>query len=430
MEAITLNGIQRTEKGFRYEFTLSEGLTPYFSGKPFVAEYSENVQAVPDGVAAIPFVCSVLPIMWLTDAVLSVDQLDQDFYDCIPNILAGYREMYPDTVFGGRLDAGQLIPSRPNPGNGAAVLFSGGLDAVSSLITHLDEKPALLSVWGADIPYDSEEGWNRVYAGIQEYREKYDLEGCVVRSTFREFDREDQLSNRFRESMKDHWWHGIKHSLCLLGHMAPYVWLHGTKKLYIASSFTKNDEPYHCASNPKTDNAVRFAGARVIHDGYAFNRQGKIQNVVNYANKSHEKVKLHVCWQSQDGGNCCRCEKCYRTMGGLIAAGADPVDYGFQDAKDGIAHMHDVLAWEGSHKGVNEARWGCIQRELLKNEAVVRKSPYWHHVKFIKDMDFTKENPVTIPLVYRIRGKLGEFKFYQNLHKMKMRLIHREKSHE
>ena len=35
---------------------------------------------------------------------------------------------------------------------------------------------------------------------------------------------------------------------------------------------------------------------------------------------------------SQEGDNCCMCEKCYRTMAGLWAEGENPENYGFSRA--------------------------------------------------------------------------------------------------
>ena len=426
MEKITLNQIEKKENRIAYRFSVTPGLDRFFSGEPFVIEYSESIEEVPDGVAAVPFVGTILPLVWLTDAVLELKELDRDFYDCIPRVRKGYEAMFPYVDFRGSLQVKQILDFSVSGTTGAALLFSGGLDAVSSLTAHIREKPALISIWGADVPYQAEEGWNQVYRGIAEYKNQYGLPGCVIHSSFRDFDREPVLTETFREKMQDGWWHGLKHALSLLCHVAPYTYLHRMERVYIASSFTKADEPITCASNPYTDNEVRFAGTRVCHDGYAFNRLGKIHNVVSYVNETGNAVHLHVCWQSVNGFNCCRCEKCYRTMAGLIAEGADPVDYGFEDAHAGMRKMQSLLAWEGSRNGIIKARWGSIQERVLQNEAQIQKTAYWKDMKFLKELDFTKENPVPVPLSDRIRGRLGEIPFYQMLHRMKMRVLHRE----
>ena len=43
-----------------------------------------------------------------------------------------------------------------------AAFFSGGVDSFDTLITHIDEAPILMTLWGADIPFEDQVGWNLV----------------------------------------------------------------------------------------------------------------------------------------------------------------------------------------------------------------------------------------------------------------------------
>ena len=420
MEEIVLNSIKKTKNTIAYDFFVSDGLKGYFSGKPFVVEYPECIESVPDAVAAVPFVCNVLPIIWLTNNRLVLKELDRAFFDCIENVKEGYKAMFPESTFAGELCVERIEMCDQIAEGGSAAFFSGGLDAVHTLVSHLDEKPALISIWGSDIQYGNTEGWQKVHSGIEEYARKYNLLDVVIHSSFRLFDNEGALHSKFYEQLKDGWWHGVKHGIGLLGHAAPYAYLHGLSTVYIASSNCPADGPVRCASHPTTDNHVRFANCKVVHDGFEFSRQDKVHNVVGYCKKTGEQLSLHVCWESQSGGNCCCCEKCYRTLTAIVAEGADPREYGFEKADETLSKMQYVLIGQGKlTKSVAKDYWTHIQNRVVENAECLKKLQYWNHIQWIVKADFTRYETLKMPLAYRIRRKLSQYKFYQVLHKIK-----------
>ena len=423
MEEIVLRQINKRKNIISYGFSVSKGLETYFSGKTFVIEYPESVEIVPDSIAAVPFVCNVLPIIWLTNSRLVINELDQAFYECIPNVKQGYETMFPESVFAGEMCVKQLIPCEM-PGVGkAAAFFSGGLDAVHTLIRHLDEKPALISIWGADIRFDNEDGWETVHKGIAVYAEKYNLADIVIRSSFREFDHEDLPHKEFSEQLKDGWWHGVKHGMALLGHAAPYAYLHGISTVYIASSHCPADGHVRCASNPLTDNHVRFANARVVHDGFECGRQDKVHDVVDYVNRTGNQLSLRVCWESQSGRNCCHCEKCYRTMASIMAECADPVDYGFDRTAETVSDMQRyIVGRKVLNANLATSGWKHIHNGVRRNKKNLKGTKYWKHLKWIDKADFDRYEDLKLPLLYRIRNKLSTLRFYQFLHEMKVKL--------
>ena len=420
MKEIALHSISKVGNTITYLFSASEELVEYFSEKPFVIEYPENIEAVPDAIAAIPFVCNVLPIVWLTNSVLQVKELDKVFYDCIPNVRGGFEQMFPESVFAGQIVVDRLVDCDIPASGGSAAFFSGGLDAVHTLIRHLNEKPVLISIWGSDIRFENADGWEVVHTGIAEYSKKYSLPDVVIRSSFRDFDREGILHNEFAEQLKDGWWHGVKHGIGLLGHAAPYAYLHGLSKVYIASSNCPADGPVRCSSNPLTDNHVRYANAKVVHDGFECSRQDKVRDIVDYVKHTGDQVSLHVCWESQSGSNCCRCEKCYRTMIGLIAEGADPVDYGFSSTRSTIQNLQRYLIRNYKNSGILQRQWTYVQDRLIQNRLKVKMQPYWKHVKWLIYADLW--HPETLKAPLSIREKLSQYKFYQKLHELKVKL--------
>lgn len=424
MEEIILNKIEKKDTRLIYDFSVSTGLKKYFSGKQFIIEYSENIESVPNSIASIPFVCNMLPIVWLNNATLKIPELDKDFFEAIPEFKNGYIQMFPESNFAGEIITTPVNNCCNSLTKKSAALFSGGLDAVNTLVDHIDENPHLIAIWGADIEYDNIDGWEIVCNGLNSSAKTFGLPLTVIRSTFRDIDYHEKfLNNDFSTQLKDGWWHGLKHAIALLGHTAPYIYLKGITTLYIASSYSPEDEPVRCASNPITDNLMRFNGCKVIHDGYELNRQNKITNVVQYHNKTKKNFNLHVCWENQSGNNCCHCEKCYRTMAGIIAEGEDPVDYGFLEAYTKLPYMHEYIIENRSSSDEFKKFWSHIQKRLIDNKKTVMTTPYWQYIKWLEPIDFNKTQKLKMPLMFRIRRYLSSFKFYNKLHNLKTLIV-------
>lgn len=421
-----------SKKGGKVEFVflVTDGLTQFFSDQPFWIEYSESIEDVPDSILAVPFVCNVLPIVWLTDSELWVPQLDETFYNCIPEVKKGYEKMYPETEWKGKIEVGKIVPCGriAEPGK-CAMFYSAGVDSVQTLISHIGEKPMLISIWGSDVRVENTEGWKILNKAIFEAAEHFCLQTTIIKSMFREFDNEGALDGDYYAQLGDGWWHGVKHGLALLGHVAPLAYLYGLEKMYIAASNCPEDSNLKCASNPLIDNCVRYANCCVFHDGFEFSRQKKVRNIVAYAS-NHKLPKIHVCWETQSGENCCKCEKCFRTIAGILAENGDPAPFGFSKYADKIPLMEYVVC-QPKNRGTYRTHWKKIQRAVIENKAVLKKQPFWKYIKWIEDKDFTQPETVNVPLMVRVkhakglRGKLAEFKFYQMLHNMKESLVKR-----
>ena len=230
-------------------------------------------------------------------------------------------------------------------------------------------------------------------------------------------------SRAFSEQLKDGWWHGVKHGMALLGHAAPYAYLHGISTVYIASSHCPADGHVRCASNPLTDNHVRFANARVVHDGFECGRQDKVHDVVDYVNRTGNRLSLHVCWESQSGRNCCHCEKCYRTMASIMAECADPVDYGFDRTSETVSDMQRyIVGQKVLNANLATSGWKHIHNGVRRNKKTLKRTKYWKYLKWIDKADFDRYEDLKLPLLYRIRNKLSTLRFYQFLHEMKVKL--------
>lgn len=325
------------EKGkLTVTYNVSPELEKYFSSlRAYEVEYNEDISASPESVLVIPFICNIIPIVWLTDATLIVPQLDKEFYEGLPGVLKGYKDMSPMLEFKGDIKVDQLVDNSYLPTEEVGALFSGGVDAFATLIAHVEEKPSLITLWGADIKLDDTDGWNIVKQHAEDTCNVFELPAPIlVRSNFRSIVNEWNLDELVSAS-GDGWWYGYQHGIALLGHAAPLAYLKRWKTLYIASSFTADNKTI-CASDPTIDNKLHLVSTRVWHDQYEYHRQQKVQHIVEYCRAADKTLILRVCWVTAGGTNCCKCEKCQRTIFSLLAEGENPADYGFPNWRQGI----------------------------------------------------------------------------------------------
>lgn len=391
---ISLNTVNVSQNTVMYEYSITEGLSPYFcKGTPFFVEYmvdgtSLDLQQVPQSILAIPFVCNVLPIVWLTNSELIVPELDKDFFDSIPEFKQGYIDMHKDAAFKGTISVGKIVENTPAVTGRSACFFSGGVDAWCTLTRHLEEKPDLIAVWGADIQYDNVSGWDILRNELEESAHDLSLPFITVHSSFRKFINEAALDHAFFPILHDGWWHGAQHGIGLIGHAAPCNYLRGVTTQYIAASFSPEDGQVSCASWPTIDNFVCHSGCRTVHDAF-ITRQEKVKQIVNFVSKNDNlKIKLHVCWQTTNGDNCGRCEKCCRTILALLLEGADPNLFGFSKSGYDLIYVRNFIRNKFAFDSILTPLWKQLQSTAITNDAMLRTKPYYNDIKWIETFDF------------------------------------------
>ena len=367
MNRIVIHPCEIDNNRISYHYEIEGTWTEVFHvQEPLSIEYSIDIVDLPDSIAVVPLLANILPISWIYDAEIIVPMCDEAFYKSIKDFKQGYRNMYPQIDFAGKLTVGELQDNRLSNKSGATAFFSGGVDAFCTLIRHNAEKPTLIMLWGADVSLEDEEGWSNVSTHLKKISESFEVDYVTVKSNFRKFLNEGLLTQKIKKGGDD-WWHGFQHGIGIISHAAPIMYLHGKKTVYIASSFTSTDKGnYTCASDPTIDNYVRFCGAEVVHDGYELNRQEKIQIITDFSKKTGISVPLRVCWESRGGSNCCHCEKCWRTILGLYATGNDPRDYGFNF--ESISEIGSEIKKKRQKLGKNkESRYKPIWNAIHQN---------------------------------------------------------------
>ncbi len=339
---ITAPVVNKNRVKYNYEVS-GEWKEAFILDNDFCIEYDIDISNIPLSIIIIPLLCNILPISWIYDAVIYVESCDKAFYESIEEFKKGYVDMYPKIKFGGSIVAEAVVENSYSGENGSAAFFSGGVDAFNTLVNHAGENPTLLTIWGADVKHDDISGWQNVMKHINSTAQEFNVEYITIKSDFRKFLNENTLTLKVNELSGDNWWHGFQHGIGIIGHAAPVCFALNKLIVYFASSFTEADKgKITCASDPTIDNFVRFGNTSIIHDGYEYDRQDKIHNIVEYCRKEERKISLRVCWKSTGGKNCCECEKCWRTILGIIAEGEEASNYDMSYTDKQLKNFHKI----------------------------------------------------------------------------------------
>lgn len=307
----------------------SRNIRKYIRSNLFYVKYDKDIHNVSSSILYIPFVSNVITFAWAIGADIYIRELDEMFLESLDKIKTIMKRWYPIFPFSARVIV-ENIASNNFDCKGYGLLFSGGLDSTASYIKHRDQKPNLIMIWGADIPPNRIDFWNKIKNHYKKFADQEGIEINFVRTNMH-FLRESMLTFKFGKYLTDSsWWGALQHGVGLLGLCAPLTVTERIGTIFIASSHNQELFDYRWGSHPLIDNKVSWVNVKVIHDGYASTRQEKIRNAVkNYIKNTGRHPLLRVCYSQFNDFNCGKCEKCSRTITGLVLENIDPNKCGF-----------------------------------------------------------------------------------------------------
>src|SRR3990170_5479577 len=121
---------------------VSRDLKKYFRCLNFFSSYDTEIVSS-RGVLNIPALSIVLPLAWITGADVHVGELDATFAESMNALQLEYKRVYPRAPFKTNLIVNDLVEGEENP-DGAALLFSGGVDSTYSLYSNRALNPRLV----------------------------------------------------------------------------------------------------------------------------------------------------------------------------------------------------------------------------------------------------------------------------------------------
>ncbi len=337
----------------------------------FFAEYNTSIEGVPEAVLVIPCLGTVCPVAWANQADVYVDTIDETFLHALPKVKRTLQQFYPKIRFRGNIHAKNIIKSDVTNNSKSMMLFSGGLDSLTTYVRHKTEKPILVSIHGTDLHSDNFEAWNTLVDSLKAFSNKTDSKLMLIRSNFRSVVHDLLLNVSYDRYVPVSWYYGVSHGLALLSLCAPIAFKEKVGKLYIASS-DDEDHLMPLGSHPDIDNNVEWTGTKVVHDGCELTRQDKIGVIADYI-KTEGRLYIRFCFQLNQGDNCSRCEKCGRTIVGLELDGIDPNECGYVVKADTFPWIKQNLMDGKWLTDDNLYLWEDIQRYARLSFSIKKK---------------------------------------------------------
>ena len=329
---IDLAKISKSDNKIQYELHIPRPLKKYFLNDSSYVQYDDIIDSrnIHNSILAIPIVSVLAPVAWAVGADVQVPELDANYLQSLKRIKEVFRSFpYPFSFTGDVCAENEFV--NEFGGKRAGVLFSGGVDSLASYLRHKQEKPDLISICGLpDIPPFEQEFRSRIHRDMLTLANHDGISAFQVKT--------DMLMNLNQELLTREfgvWWYPhVAVGLFLLSLCAPITSSRGIRTVFIASSFVEGQEG-HLGTHPSTDNIVSWADVNVVHDGYELSRQQKLRFLCQEENLPYLS-NLRVCnetaraWKT----NCGNCEKCMRTIVGLLLENVDPSKCNFAiDAK-------------------------------------------------------------------------------------------------
>ncbi|MBR1762692.1 MAG: hypothetical protein IJ731_04925 [Eubacterium sp.] len=369
MDGVILKQLTVNKNYVEFKFEARGNLKDYFTTDTMFLEYQEDMSDIPKSILAIPFVASILPLMWLTDTVLWVEEIDKTFYDSVYKIKAAYQNLYNHYPLKGNFIPAKIIDNTYDVERQSLLLFSGGMDAHTTYIRHIETNPILTNIQGW---YQTVDGVDKAadadFKDVSEFAKIENRDVEFVKSNFAVIVNSKWFDKRITKKLGDTWWHGFQHSMSFISIAIPLAYKFKVKNVYIASSVPIG-EYVHCASYVTTDSEFRFASnGGCIHDGSELTRQDKAKVIVDHANSLKRPYPIRVC--SFNEINCCKCDKCFRSVLGITAEGGDVREFGF-DIKDSLKNHFEKEFEENMIKhrveGEGNLHWPAIQKKMKEN---------------------------------------------------------------
>jgi hypothetical protein len=322
----------------KYDLRCHREIQEYFSPPGLYVTYDIDISEVPEALLLIPLLATLAPVAWALGADVSVPSLDCRFREALCRLKQALQLLHPGIDWRGEIHADDVIDCRAlYRGHGRAICFSGGVDSLASLVAHRDDqpRPRLMTVWGADVGLGQPEHWQQVVSSNRALAMRSAMELSLIETNFRTCFNFYKLKGRFLDHFAN-WYSGVQQGAGLLGLSAPLAFVYNLGHIHIPASYTADfAQPW--GSHPDLDNALAWGTTDAVHDGYDLSRQQKLRVLARYIRDQDPFVPIRVCWAH--GRNCSRCEKCCRTMVGLVLEGVDPNDHGFRFSTETLSSI-------------------------------------------------------------------------------------------
>jgi len=363
---IKINDLQIIKnKILSIKLTFSRNISKYFSSNHFYIKYEKNIKNVGKEILNIPAIASIITVAWALGADVFVDKLDKTYLESLNKIKNVLKKFYPHINFNNTIYV-ENIMSNSFSNDEYGVLFSGGVDSTFSYLQNTDKKLNLITIIGCVIPVNNKNYVMKIINNHKIFIKKEKTNITFIESNIRDVINEAHINSIYSRYIRyETWWAGINHALIQTSLCAPLT-VEKIKCLMISSSATnKIPLPYGC--DPRIDNKISWANIKVFHEGYEYNRQEKIKYIKKKLMLNEDTYPVFsVCNYAPTFSNelnCSKCEKCSRTIIGLILENIDPNKCGFNINKNSFNYVKEKIIKKNFANDV----WNIYHWNLIKS---------------------------------------------------------------
>ena len=211
----------------------------------------------------------MITVAWATGADIYVEYLDKTYLNSLNKVESIFKTWFPQFSFSTKIYVENIVSNKFN-NKGYALLFSGGIDSLSSYIRNKEKKPTLISIRGADIPTYEYNFWNKIKGMLVDFVKRERINIHFIKTNARELINNELIGQEYGE-IEGGWWETVSHGLVLTGMATP---LQEFRVLLIAGTF---DNKY---KNPHGSHVFNFvyagwADIKIIYDCSDLTRQKK-----------------------------------------------------------------------------------------------------------------------------------------------------------
>lgn len=357
---------------------------------------SINLHEIDETILTIPFILSSISMIWHSGQQWEISQMDEDLYFSLQKINKIFKLFFPEEQWNGELIPQKLVPTYITKDvKKKAILFSGGLDAICASFAHINDDQLLITIGGNDVPLNKNTMWANVKKQARDFAKTYNKNNSFIVSNFFDFIKKN--NPKIKQPFQRWWWYYTSQSLSYSGLVAPLLFWHKLPHLYLGSSFTI-DYPFGWGTHPLLDNNISFCGIDVTHEQADLSRQDKLTFLEKlHKKKKIKKPKLRVCWNNDEiGDNCCKCEKCLRTINNIITELQYPKTYGFNvDLKKAALKTKKFITkkqnFQPQFLDAYVVDWQTIQNraeeQLIQNKRTI-KPDFYDYLTWFLSIDF------------------------------------------
>ncbi|MDW3207336.1 MAG: hypothetical protein R8L07_17495 [Alphaproteobacteria bacterium] len=316
---------------------ISAHIQPDSTSEPMMLFFRFTGLDIPIRSAATPFVLACLQTSMLEgEAVRHEGRLDPGLTDGVARgqeIQSEWFDYLTQVPITGS-DKARLGDQGGNallPGRGVACCFSGGVDSWYSLIKNRESITHLLLVRGFDIDLENGNLWEQALDHARRVADALGLGLITCETNLRMI--ADPRHRHWGAKFDGDFWGQALHGAALAAVAHAAAGTIGT--LIVPATHTVQQfKPW--GSSPVLDPQWSGAHLNIVHDGCELDRVRKVFEIAEHAVAVEN---LRVCHSNTDELNCCRCEKCIRTMIALKLCGALHLATTFPD-HHALAKLH------------------------------------------------------------------------------------------